>query len=224
MNLIEEAKQGNRVFRVEFPDGTRIIFRLLDWHRFRVYYELLQKGTIPAAVLEDAIYRESVLKHSDIEDMSKLRAGVVSTVSMVVMMMSGPATQDLFNPTLELCRSQVDTLDSQILMIICRAFPAYKPEEIEALPWSTVLMRLAQAERILMSKNPPELAEPISILSPDDAAKKKKSQSGKIDAGDLVQEGKDLNKEVNQRGPGPALQLTPEQMQQLEQLRKNRGR
>ena len=223
MNLIEEAKQGNRVFRVEFPDGKRIIFRLLNWKQFRVYYELLQKGTIPAAVLEDAIYRECALKHADIEDMSETRAGVVSTVSMIIMMMSGPATQDLFNPTLELCRNQVDTLDSQILMIICRAFPAYKPEDVEAMPWSDVLMRLAQAERILMSKNPPELAEPIAIISPDEAKKQKRKRTGKVDAADLVQEGRDMQKEVNARGPGPPLQLTPEQMKQLEQLRKRRG-
>lgn len=220
MNLIEEAKQGNRVLRLEFPDGIRIPFRLLTWEQYTVYWELLLKGHVVPAVLEQQIFQECVLEYDYIENIDDLRAGVVASVVTAIMQLSGPANVEMFNPTLEMCRQQVDTLNSQIIMVICRAFPAYKPEDIEQMPWGKVLVRLAQAERILMSKNPPELLEPIKILSPEETKNQKKP--GQVRPEDLVQEGRDLAKEETKRPGGLSMDLTPEQIIQLEQLAKRR--
>ena len=220
MNLVEEAKKGSRVLRLEFPDGIRIPFRLLTWKQYTAYWQLMIKGNVIPAVIEQEIFKECVLEYDYIDQINELRAGVISTVATLIMQLSGPVDIKGFNPMLDTCRDHIDTLDSQIIMVICRAFPAYKPEDIEEMPWSKVLMRLAQAERILMSKNPPELAEPIKVLSREESEKMKKSNE--FNANDLIKEGQDLVREEGRPPPNTSMQLTPEQIKQLEHLAKRR--
>lgn len=230
MNLIEEAKRRNRTLRLTFPDGKRIPFRLLTWERYSAYWELLLKGHVVPAIIEQEIFNECVLDYDYIANSGNLRAGIVGTIAAVILQMSGPNNPSLFNAAIDSCRQHIDTIDSQIVMVICRAFPAYKPEDIEQMTWNKVLFRLAQAERILMSKNPPELAEPIRVLSPEEIKESQRKKSGKIRVEDLVREGRDLAKEENRRPPIGRLdkddsgQLTPKQKAQLEALAKVKKR
>ena len=223
MNLLEESKQGNPVYRLNFPGGKRISFRLLSWKRFNDYWSLMQRGTISNCVLEDAIFRECVLDHDDIEQMYTMLAGVVATVAMVIMKMSGPSDESTFMPDLEVQRIEVSNLRSQITMTICRAFPAYTPETVELLPWPKVLLRLAQAETILLESNPPQLQGPMEMLSPEEVKKQNKTQSGRVNANDLIRDGQRATQATEGNEPG---QLTPKQLAQLEQIRelKNRRR
>jgi hypothetical protein len=119
-----------------------------------------------------------------------MRAGIVSTVVKLIMQMSGPANPESFNSDLEIARKLVDTLNSQVIMVICRAFPAYKPEDIADMQWSDVLIRLAQAERILMKKQPPELMEPLRMLNEEELEQTKQKQPGQIDVNALVKDGR----------------------------------
>jgi hypothetical protein len=84
----------------------------------------------------------------------------------------------------------VDTLNSQIIMVVCRAFPAYKPEEVMDMAWADVLLRLAQAERILMKQTPPELTEPIRMLGPEEQEQAAQKQDGQIDVNQLIKDGR----------------------------------
>lgn len=221
MDILAEAKQGNRVFKIEFPDGTRVLFRSLVWERFNMYMELQLKGSLPNDLIEDAIFRECVLDAVTIDSMGRFRAGVVHTVASVAMHISGPADLETVNPSLEIARTQVDSLNSQIVMVICRAFPAYSPEDIEAMPWNKVLIRLAQAERILMTKNPPELAEPVRVLDPQEAADIKKKENNRVDTGELIRDGQRMGTEENRTPPvaGFDHQRPEPNPQQVEQIR-----
>ena len=189
MDLLAEAEQGNRTFRITFPSGKYILFRLLSWKDFNKYWDLSQKGTLPADIVEDAVFRQCCLDPVCIDGMHEMRAGMVSTVVGLIMQMSGPANPGTFNNDMDTARAMVDTLNSQIVMIICRAFPAYKPEEIADMSWSNVLIRLAQAERILMKKNPPELVEPIRLLDEEEQEEAVQKESGQIDVNQLIKDG-----------------------------------
>jgi hypothetical protein len=201
MDLLHEAREGNRVFKITFPSGEVIPFRLLSWDDFNKYEGLSQKGTIPADIVEDSIFRQCCLDPVRIDESYEMRAGIVSTVVGLIMHMSGPGDIDGFNNDMNIAREMVDTLNSQVIMVICRAFPAYKPEEIGEMSWSDVLVRLAQAERILMKKNPPELMEPISILSKEEQELASHKQSGQIDVGQLIKDGRKDAAEMG-RHPG----------------------
>jgi len=224
MNLLEESKQGNPVYRLNFPGGKRISFRLLTWKRFNDYWGLMQRGTISNTILEDAIFKECVLDNDDIEQMHSMLAGIIATVAMVIMRMSGPSDLEAFMPDLEVKRIETSDLRSQITMTICRAFPAYTPETIELLPWPKVLLRLAQAESILLESNPPQLQGPMQMLSPEEVKKQHRTVSGQANANELVLEGKKAAAAIRGEEPG---QLTPTQLAQIEkinELKKRRQR
>lgn len=227
MNLLQHAREGRRIFRITFPDGEQIPFKLLDWKEFNTYWTLYTKGTIVSDVLEDELFRECVVDSDCIDRMHEMPAGVVPTVVGVIMQLSGPTQLEHFNNSLDLQRQQVDTINSQVIMSICQAFPAYKPEDIEKMPWHTVLERLAQAERILMNMG--FLKEPLKLLTPEEAAKTQGHTKGRVNVEDLVADGKKLASSELGGGPthprtGEA--LTQRQMQQLEtikNMRKRRG-
>ena len=165
MDLLSLAKEGKKAFQITFPNGQVVPFRLLSWGEFSTYQDLSLKNTIPAFLIEDTIFNQCVLDQYLIDTLVDLNAGVVSTVVSIIMQLSGLMEISTFNESIQLARGIVDSVNSQIEIVICRAFPAYKPEDLRRMYWGDLLIRLAQAERILMSKNPPELSEPIKLLS-----------------------------------------------------------
>ncbi len=213
MDLLQEAQKGNRCFSIRFPNGKRIPFRLLSWKDFNKYWELSQKGTIPADIVEDAVFRQCCLDPVCIDRADEMLAGVISTTVAIIMQMSGPANLDGFNGDMDTARNLVDTLNSQIVMVICRAFPAYKPEEIGEMSWSNVLIRLAQAERILMKKNPPELTEPIRMLSPEEQQDAVQKDPGQIDVDKLIKDGRRDAAEMGKRPGQPGADITEADME-----------
>ena len=188
MNLLTHAREGNRVFSITLPSGERVLFKLLSWKDFNVYWEVSQKGTVPQDIVEKSVFEQCCLDPVILQKVPDMRAGIVSTVVSLIMTMSGPNAPESFNSDMDVARSLVDTLNSQIVMVICRAFPAYKPEDISSMAWSEVLIRLAQAERILMHKNPPELSEPIRLLNQEEV--KSQPDPGQIDVDQLIRDGK----------------------------------
>lgn len=202
MDLLWEAEQGNRVFRINFPSGVQIPFRLLSWDEFTMYRDLTLKGSIPQSVLEHLIFEKCVAEQSCIDNVDTFLAGVISTVVNTIMSLSGPTTPEDFNEGMGGMRGARDTLNSQIVMIICRAFPAYKPEEIEQMTWAKVMERLAQAELILMSRG--EMSEELRMLSAEEASQKQVKKPNAVDVSQLVgEEGKRALAEMGGR-PGPA--------------------
>lgn len=57
-----------------------------------------------------------------------------------------------------------EDIDS-IILTICSAFPAYKPEDVHNFNFQTLMKRIAQAERILQPQQPPG-AKNVPGLSP----------------------------------------------------------
>jgi len=217
MNILEDARQGKKLYRITFPCGTIVHFNLLCWRDFNTFLNLLNKGTIPADILEDVVFKECVCDQGMIEQMYEMRAGIVATVASVIMHLSGPAKLEEFNTHMDFAREEAGILNSQIIILICRAFPSYTPEDIESMPWHKVKLRLAQAEQVLMQKNPPEIAEPIRLLSEEEAKPKK------LIADDLVLDGSKMNKFMK-NDVNSISDLTPEERRQLQQIKEMRSK
>lgn len=201
MDLLVEAEQGNRTFRITFPTGERVPFRLLRWGDFNAYQELFVKQIIPKDVLEDTIFRKCCLDPVCIDSMHEMYAGVVTTVVDMIMHLSGPNDVDTFNQDIEIARKMINTINSQVVMVICRAFPAYKPEDILGMPWADILLRLAQAECILMSRNPPELTEPIRMLTKQEQDAAQQKQQGQVNVNELIKDGRKDAAEMGKLDP-----------------------
>ena len=74
---------------------------------------------------------------------------MIPTIVKSVLFMSGAQDGRQIMEQLNQHRPLIANLEDQLIVEVCRAFPAYKPEELEALSWQDFLKRAAQAEIIL---------------------------------------------------------------------------
>jgi len=211
MDILQLAQNKERVFRITFPNGEVVLFKLLCWQDFKAFQNALDKQIIPRDVVVDRLLRRCILDLSVLETFDTKPAGIPYTIAELVMALSGPSPNpDLFNEVLEVARKQATTVENQIVVLICKAFPAYKPEDLMAMKWSEVVIRLAQAEQILISRN--ELQEPIKMLTKAELEHAEKAKTLDIDK--LVHEGLPREQET-ERGR----EASPQQQRQLESVK-----
>jgi hypothetical protein len=140
-------------------DGVLVPWRQLSLGDYFEYDSQMTEGKIPQYVIEEEIFRRCVLDKSLVQNMYRLKAGTITVVARAIMLYSGPQTIDELNSGLNLYREIADQLQHKMAIQICKVFPAYKPEDIYAMDYNTVLLRVAQAERVLAERG--ELSEPI---------------------------------------------------------------
>ena len=130
-------------------------------------------GAAPRYILEEEIFKKCVLDPRFIKD-DTLPAGIVSTVVQNIMMFSGPGSIDQFNQQLDSSRAVASMAMHEMIPLICRAFPAYTPEQVYALKYEDFLLRLAQAESLLIKIG--VLTQPLELLSKEAQAKTAKNK------------------------------------------------
>lgn len=101
-------------------------------------------------------------------------AGTVPTVVQNIMMFSGPGSIDQFNQQLNSARVVASMAMHEMVGVICRAFAAYTPEQVYALKYDDFLLRLAQAESMLMKAG--VLTQPLELLSKEEQGKARKKK------------------------------------------------
>ncbi len=158
------SKPSNRQFATVFPQG-KVVWVRLPWGKFRHYSNLFRSGQVNISSLEEEIYQLCVVEEEIPPEVKNL-AGTISTVVKSVLALSGSSTSDAIYSQLDQARQVITSNEDQITALICLAFP-YKPEDIEQLPWDTVLRRLAQAELVLgiqfqkQNPNGPQRPQPV---------------------------------------------------------------
>ena len=165
-NYLDHKVEEDIIFQTRFDDGY-VIWRTLPWSEYRKYRDARSLlGPKIDVEIEKAVYDKCVLFSTydippplEIEDHEVSQwiedcrddqpAGVVPTVVKTILFMSGAKTGPAIMKQLDQHRPLASNIEDQIVALICKAFPAYKPEEVEKLPWQTLLKRLAQAEMLL---------------------------------------------------------------------------
>jgi hypothetical protein len=146
--LRQEYKDYPEVYITTFPDGLSVAWKPLSWKRFQEIESY--RRTVPDYLLEELIFKESVLDSHICLISDSLKAGVVSTISASVIASSGPV--DPLKANLELMQERAllkSSLTNEIILLLCRAFPAYTPTDIENMTWTEIKKHLVQAEIIL---------------------------------------------------------------------------
>ena len=161
-----KLESENGLLRIQFEDGY-VICKPLTWGKFKKYREanaLLGLGI--HLEIEETVFRECLIESSFEEPppldlpqeeleawiqavRADTPAGVISTTVKLILKMSGATSGPSIMTQLDRQRALIHNVEDQLVVAICRAFPAYTPEMIEALEWQTVLKRAAQAEVIL---------------------------------------------------------------------------
>lgn len=147
-SLLKLVRERKSLYIYDSPDG-RILFSLLPMSEYNLVKKVGQNfpGLIPE--LEDDIWRRCVVEQSFGTDLSAMKAGVISTLAELVMRLSCP--QDIMSVELDLIaeREQLQDVTKQLNLKVCEAFPSYTPDEVDELPWSELIKKVAQAEKVL---------------------------------------------------------------------------
>ena len=209
MDYLTSKISENSLYQTEFEDGY-VIWRLLPWSVFKKYREAASfLGDKAFISIEEEVYTKCVI-HSTFDDDipdgiteeeiplflfdSRLyqEAGIMSTVVKCILKYSGANKPLALMEQLDSYRSTVFDIEEQLLVTICRAFPAYKPEEIEQMDWQTILRRATQAEALLMQR---EIELPFSLMED------KKKEIPQKKERDPISQKRDMKREyLRQRG------------------------
>lgn len=138
----------------------RALFSLLDYDSYKTIRYIMQSYPEFKFDLEDSIWEKCVKEHSFPNGKDYLPAGLVTTVSQLVLYLSCPQSITEVNQQLNDARGLLTDAREQAMITICEAFPSYVPETLEKLSWPILVRRLAQAEAIL--KREFEFQDPTS--------------------------------------------------------------
>lgn len=165
-HYLDYKMEAPGLFQTRFEDGY-VVWKPLSWGEFRKYRDAHHlMGNKISTQIEEAVYSKAVVFSSydaippedmDAEEgalwVEKSReeqpAGVIPTIVKSVLFMSGAQDGRQIMEQLNQHRPLIQNLEDQLIVEVCRAFPAYKPEELESLSWQDFLKRVAQAEIIL---------------------------------------------------------------------------
>lgn len=166
MQYISSKLATNSLYQTVFKDGY-VVWTLLPWIEFKKYREA--RAVMGPAVdidLEEDVYSRCVIYSSYDEDPPEglseeeqwnfllacrddQPAGIVSTVVKSILYFSGCINPAKAIDQLDQHRYYIENVEDQLIVAICRAFPSYRPEDVENMEWQTILKRAAQAEAIL---------------------------------------------------------------------------
>lgn len=133
-----------------FQSGTgSVLFRLLPFDKTRIAERITKAYPSLVPTIEENIWEECVVEHSYPKNFQDMNAGIISTVARIIIRLSSPRSIDEIKDDLDATRETLVDVRDQIVTKICEAFPAYKPEDVEAMDWQTQVKRLAQAEKVL---------------------------------------------------------------------------
>lgn len=155
-------KRYGEIYVTSFPNGIDVPWKPLSFGDFIYFQEAISEARVPLVLLEEEVFRKCVVNQVFVDTIDTLPAGIVSVVADEILNVSGPYQPDLFNQEMERARHRASLYIHQMAVLVCQAFPAYKPEDVYQMKYDDLLLRLAQAESILMRAK--LLNEPIAMF------------------------------------------------------------
>lgn len=149
--LIELKNKYKKVLVVPVGE-VEVYFKLPTWGEYKTYIKFLQTGLVDKLNLFEYIFKENVLNEELVDKMYSMPAGLVDTVVELILRLAGNPlfTQediDRLNYDINQTRELVaNNILEQYIAVICRAFPSYKPHELDELDWQEFLRLLLLAE------------------------------------------------------------------------------
>lgn len=168
IELAALREKYGEVFVSETARGDIIPWRPLSIEEFLKYDEMARFGQYPQAFVENEIFRTCVLNPVLAKHVDQIPAGVVSQVSSAIFVYSGPQNIQDLAQVLDLSRAKARSSIHQIVSFITQAFPAYTPEDVYAMDYSTMMMRAAQAEEKMLRMG--LITEPLEFFNNQEEA------------------------------------------------------
>ncbi len=238
--LLALKQKYKKVHIVPIMD-IEVCFKLPTWGEYKNYIWFLRSGLIDKVSLYEYIFKTNVLDEELVDKMYSMPAGLVDSIVELILRLAGNPlmTQediDKINNDINLTRNAVQSnIYEQFITIICRAFPSYKPDDLDNLDWQELLRLLLLAEAKLKSgysqiiatgENQftlvqwPEEAN-VNITPKQEEPKKKKNLFDQIkeDAKQMSKDNPDMI-----RKPPPQTSQRPKSKRDIEMMKMNEMR
>jgi len=147
-NVFKLYTEHKHLYLYQAGEGS-VLFRLLPFDKTKIVNRICKAYPSLTPTIEDNIWEECVLEHSFPSHLEDMNAGIISTITRLIMRLSSPSSIKEIQADLDETRSNLTDIRDQIVTKICEAFPAYTPEDVESMDWQTQIKRLAQAEKVL---------------------------------------------------------------------------
>jgi len=146
-------QQHGHIYAVKTSGGIFAV-RALNWKEFRTAREKVEREVLP----EVEVAKMGLLWPEEIPEDAP--AGVFHTLCLVIMNVSGfdnPATLDY---GLAWAEQELEAdVEHTLIMTICKAFPAYKPEDLYEMDFLDLMIRFKQAE-MMLGMGPSQVVDP----------------------------------------------------------------
>lgn len=129
-----------------------VLFKPLSYSKCQTAKRITKAYPALGPVVEDNIWEECVIEHTLHGDINTLNAGIISTIVRLILYFSNPSSIEQIQEDIDNVRAHTSDIRDEIIAKICKAFPAYKPEDVEDMEWNLQIKRLVQAEEILGTK------------------------------------------------------------------------
>jgi hypothetical protein len=170
-------KQYGNVYVTIFSEELIVPWTTLSIEDYIKYNRQQQFNILSSSEQEEEIFRKYVLDQDLVNAIEYLQAGIVSTVVSNIWISSFPMQLDIIASDMDLLRNEFQAKDTKIyhemISLILLAFP-YKPEEVYAMNYDTLMTRFAQAEEKLLRQG--ILQEHVEFVHPQHNAKKDKME------------------------------------------------
>ena len=158
--LVLREKYG-AVFATQLPDGRVVPWKPLTIGEFLEFDSTFRREVYPPAFLENLIFDKCVLDDYLKANKDEQKAGTISLIVNHIMEISGPTSIEEVASMLALKRLEASGVIYQLAGVIMQAFQGYKMEDILAMDYQTLMLRVAQAEDKLIRTG--MLQEPLSL-------------------------------------------------------------
>lgn len=182
--LLYLREEHGNVFATRLPTGQIVPWRPLSMGEFMQYEDAFTIGTHPPACLENEIFIKCVLDSALVKGIKQLKAGTVSTVVATIMNYSGPQSMVDLNQVMAVSRTAATKVLNDLVSFVCQAFPAYKPEDVYGMDYTTLMLRVAMSERKLLQTG--HLSEPLNFEAPGE--EQQEAQTQKIKNSEMLDE------------------------------------
>ena len=147
-NIILWKNKYNDIYILRIKNNV-YIFRILTK---KEYINILSLQDGIKYNIEDYIINNCVLCPEDKNNIDNQLAGEIDYLIKSILSLSGFSENDNILKDIEHHREKITILDNQIVILICKAFPHIKPEDIDNFNYNELLRHLALAEAILDTK------------------------------------------------------------------------
>lgn len=147
-------REHPHVYAVKTSGGIFVI-RPFTWEEFRITKDRIERETLPEVDIVESVLLwppEGIPKEAPF--------GVINTLALAAMNVSGFENPVALQSALAWAELDIaENPDHMMVMVICKAFPAYKPEDLYKLTFLDLITRFKMAEQML-GMTPSEVVAP----------------------------------------------------------------